>query len=39
MYARILAGWLAGKFTADKIDLFVHTGWITHEQGEAIKAA
>jgi len=39
MYNLILRGWLAGKFTAQKIDLFVHVGYITEAEGQIIKAS
>lgn len=39
MYAKILARWLAGKITESQIDLLVKTGWLTQEEGEAIKSS
>jgi hypothetical protein len=38
MYEKILSRWVMGKLTESQIDLFVKTGWLTHEQGEVIKA-
>jgi len=38
MYEKILARWLAGRITAEQIDLLVKCGYLTSEQGETIKA-
>jgi len=38
VYEKILARWPAGRLTEAQVDLLVLTGWLTHEEGEVIKA-
>lgn len=37
MYNLTLNRWTRGTITAKDVDLLVRTGWLTAQQGEAIK--
>lgn len=39
MYEKILARWIAGKITAEQIDLLVKCGWLSREEGDRIKSS